>query len=279
MADHWQTSEHGPYEFKRFEPNRDGRNGSRRHTPDEPWSDRSAEAEAQKPLIQSSGAFTSNFTPPDYLIDGLLQRRYLYSLTGRTGSGKTAIGLLMAAHIGLGKPIGKYEVDLGRVLYFAGENPDDIRMRWIAMSEQMGFDINTIPVHFIPGTFKISELIERIGREVEALGGVQLINVDTSAAFFEGDDDNHNVQQGEHARRLRSLIDLQGGPCVTVNCHPVKNASDAVPRTTMPSNTSWEVQLASFWPLLTQLQTVRRSLPAGVVVSHHGSARDLKRQP
>jgi hypothetical protein len=81
-------------------------------------------------------------------------------------------------------------------------------------------------VHFIPGTFKISALIERITKEVQALGGVALIIVDTSAAFYEGDDENHNVQQGAHARRLRSLVNLPGGPCVVVNCHPVKNAGD-----------------------------------------------------
>jgi hypothetical protein len=136
MADPSQAGARGPYEFKYFKPNGHGSN-ERRSLPadeEERWSDRDTETEAYKPLIQSSGEFTSNFTSPDYLIDGLLQRRYLYSLTGRTGSGKTAIGLLIAAQVGLGRPIGKYGVDHGRVLYFAGENPDDIRMRWIAMS-------------------------------------------------------------------------------------------------------------------------------------------------
>jgi hypothetical protein len=44
-----------------------------------------------KPLIQSSARFTENYVPPDYLIDGLLQRRYCYSLTAPTGTGKTAL--------------------------------------------------------------------------------------------------------------------------------------------------------------------------------------------
>jgi hypothetical protein len=49
--------------------------------------------------------------------------------------------------------------------------------------------------------------------------------IDTSAAYFEGDEANNNVQQGAHARMLRTLIELPGGPCVLVNCHPVKNAT------------------------------------------------------
>jgi hypothetical protein len=50
--------------------------------------------------------------------------------------------------------------------------------------------------------------------------------VDTSAAFFEGDNENDNKQQGEHARRFRSLTTMPGGPCVLVACHPPKNAGD-----------------------------------------------------
>jgi hypothetical protein len=33
------------------------------------------------------------------------------------------------------------------------------------------------------------------------------------------------VQMGTHARRLRSLVNLPGEPCVLVACHPVKNAA------------------------------------------------------
>ena len=48
----------------------------------------------QTKLIVSSKQFIANFVPPDYLIEGLLQRRFIYSFTGLTGAGKTAIGLL-----------------------------------------------------------------------------------------------------------------------------------------------------------------------------------------
>jgi hypothetical protein len=177
-------------------------------------------------LIQSSAEFVEGFVPPDYLVDGILQRRFIYSLTARTGSGKTAILLTIAAHVALSRAIGNCGVASGRVLIFAGENPDDVRMRWIAISQQMGFDINTIDVHFIPGAFKISELIDRVRAEAESVGQFALVGVDTSAAYFEGDEENNNVQLGAHARRLRDLVKLSGGPCVIVNCHPAKNATD-----------------------------------------------------
>src|SRR5262249_13837082 len=41
-----------------------------------------------------------------------------------------------------------------------------------------------------------------------------------------GDDENSNVQAGQHARRLRQLVRLEGGPTILICCHPTKNAAD-----------------------------------------------------
>ena len=177
-------------------------------------------------LLQSSARFTGSFVPPDPLISGILQRRFIYALTGHTGRGKTAIALLFAAHVALGHRLGDLDVEQGRVLILAGENPTDAKMRWIALSQQMQFDRNEIDVHWIEGVFKISEGFEQIRREVQELGGVDFIIIDSSAAFFESDDENNNKQQGVHAKRLRDLTELPGGPCVLVLCHPPKNAGD-----------------------------------------------------
>jgi RecA-family ATPase len=141
--------------------------------------------------------------------------------------------LLIAALVATDKGmLGGHGLGAGRVLYLAGENPDDIRMRWIAMSEHLGFDPDDIEVHFIDGRPSLIENVESITREVEELGGVVLIIIDTAAAYFEGTDENSNVESGEYARRLRELTKLKGGPCVVVNCHPTKNAGEEglVPR-------------------------------------------------
>jgi hypothetical protein len=176
-------------------------------------------------VVQSSAEFTRNYVPPDYLIDGLLQRRYCYSLTARTGSGKTSIVLTLASHIALGRALGDRVVEKGRVLMFAGENADDVCARWIALAEYTNFDVNDIEVYFVPGRFKISELIEKIREEAAKIGEISLLIIDTSAAYFEGDNENDNVQLGAHASRLRQL-GIPGGPTTIINCHPTKNADD-----------------------------------------------------
>ena len=184
------------------------------------------QARAAQLKILTSADFVKDFVPPDYLIEGLLQRQYFYSLTGKTGSGKTALALLFSAFVALGRTIDGRQFCQGRVLYLAGENPIDVQMRWIAMAQQHDFDADTIDVHFIPGVFKISEMEKRIKEEMEKLGGVALVVIDTSAAYFEGDNENDNTQHGNYARMQRGLVNLPAGPTALALCHPVKNATE-----------------------------------------------------
>ena len=93
------------------------------------------------------------------------------------------------------------------------------------MAQQLDFDADTINVHFIPGVFKISEMEKRIKEEMEKLGGVALVVIDTSAAYFEGDNENDNTQHGNY-RMQRGLVNLPAGPTVLALCHPVKNAPE-----------------------------------------------------
>jgi hypothetical protein len=181
-------------------------------------------------LTLSSAEFVAGFKPPDYLIVGWLQRRFVYSLTAATGDGKTAVALLLALLVSQGLALGKLKVKPGRILYFAGENPDDVRMRWMATTQQfarMPEDIDN--VHFVPGVFKFTEISERIHQEMAARE-LALVIVDTSAAYFETDDENNNMQALAHAKRLRELSRLPGGPTVLICCHPTKNVESLVPR-------------------------------------------------
>jgi hypothetical protein len=177
-------------------------------------------------LIQSSGEFVAGFIPPEYLLDGILIRRFAYSVTAHPGGGKTALALLLAMHVARGSRFDDHGVERGRVLYFASENSVDVQMRWLAMAEHYKFDVNKIEVFFVSGATKLSEIAARINTEAAAIGDLALVIVDTSAATFEGDEENGNVAMLEHAKRMRSLTLLGGGPTVLTLCHPVKNAGD-----------------------------------------------------
>lgn len=73
----------------------------------------------------------------------------------------------------------------------------------------------------------LSRVASRIAEEVARKGlRPSLVVVDTAAAYNEGDDENSNTQAAAHARRLRALTELPGGPCVLILCHPTKRAGD-----------------------------------------------------
>jgi AAA domain len=177
--------------------------------------------------ILSKREFIDGFVPPDYLLDGILQRRFIYSLTAQTGHGKTALALLIAGMVGGSDPkaaLGRHTAEKGQVVYFAGENPVDLQMRVIG-EEALCNDDNA-RIWFIPGTFSIEAMKAKIETEIKSLGGVDLVIVDTSAAYFNGKDELSNTEMGAHARLLRTLTTLEGGPCVLVLCHPVKHVTE-----------------------------------------------------
>jgi hypothetical protein len=184
--------------------------------------------EQTSPLIRSSKEFAATFTPPDYLVNRLLIQSFLYALTGQTGSGKTAIALRLAASVALGSLFAGLTTSPRRVLYLAAENPIDVQMRWIALAQQMDFDADAIPVFFVEGVFKISEMAAKLKTEAERVGGdFGLVIIDAGPAFYEGDEANSRTQQFNHARMLRDLINIiPGKPTVLANVHPVKHADE-----------------------------------------------------
>jgi hypothetical protein len=176
--------------------------------------------------LASSSIFCDSFTPPDPLVEGIIMRGFIYALTAPTGRGKTAIALHIAHCVALGRKVGDLEVEKGRVLFLAGENPVDVQMRWIAMAQQLDFDRDSIDVKFLTKRIKLSDSMDDLRSAIAKDGGFDLIVVDSSFAFFEGEDENSNAQQGAHAARLRELTTMRGNPAVLILCHPTKNASD-----------------------------------------------------
>jgi hypothetical protein len=188
------------------------------------------------PKILSKAQFLATLKIPNYLITGLLNRGYIYALTGQTGHAKTAVALLVAELVSCNDRntvLGTHKVKKGRVIYFVGENPDDVIVRIMGMDKQRSDSTELDNVFFIPGRFDIELMKNIIEADLKINGEAALIIVDTSIAYFLGDQENDNAQMAKHARTLRSLTTLTGHPTVLVLCHPGKYAnqpSDLLPR-------------------------------------------------
>lgn len=180
---------------------------------------------APLPLLLTSKQFIAGFVPPSYLVDGVILCGTLYAVTGRTNAGKTAVAMYVASCVARGVPMHGREVKVGTVLFLAGENPQDIRSRFLVLSSVYDFDPKTIKIRFIDGVIDLKDRMDEIRAEAATIDDLVMVIVDTAAAYFPGDDSNNNSQQGDYARLLRELTQLRGRPAVWANCHPVKNAA------------------------------------------------------
>jgi hypothetical protein len=81
-------------------------------------------------IVITLAEFLAKFEAPDYLVESLLQRGFLYALTGATGAGKTAVAPLLAVTVALRRAeqkFGPYAAEHGRVVYIAAENSTDVQ--------------------------------------------------------------------------------------------------------------------------------------------------------
>lgn len=175
--------------------------------------------------VQRADAFTAGFVAPEYIIDGVVQRGRLYTLTAPTGSGKTAVMLYASVAISTGMKFGSKEVEKGDVLFLAGENPDDVRARVIATLKFYGIDAASCNLHFVAGTFSIRKDMQRLREEAERLPNLIMVVIDTFAAYFDGEDENSNAQALDFARVARQLTTFKSKPAVIMPAHPVKGAT------------------------------------------------------
>ena len=166
--------------------------------------------------------FLSTFCAPEWSVEDILQRGYLYSLTGPTGHAKTAVATLLEVSYALQRPFAGKRVATGSVLSLVGENPPDKQGRWQVAFQAAGATPRGIRV--LAESFPIRGELERIRADAKENGPYGLVIVDTSAAYFSGDDENDNAQMRLHAADLRELTQINGRPTVVVLAHPTKKA-------------------------------------------------------
>jgi AAA domain len=164
-----------------------------------------------------------------YTIDGVVWRGRIYTATGPTHAGKTALWTMAALAVATGRSdILGLNVERGRVLYLAIENPNDTVLRFTLA--QRFFSIPKFSLRdslFIVTEKATPESVFAALEDLAQSGGFALIIVDTLAAFFDGTDMNDNVAAGNFMRRLRALSTVLGNPAVVVPAHPIKGATPA----------------------------------------------------
>lgn len=169
--------------------------------------------------------FVGELAPPTYALDGVLIKGYCFAITAPSGHGKTAIALTLAVACALGLPFAGRETDQCRVLYVAGENPDDVRMRVQALLDALDLTLADLEPHllFVGRSFALAEHHAELMALIEA-GDYGMVILDTDQALSSDADENSNRDRIEHAKRVRMLTKARPRPTVIDLCHPPVNA-------------------------------------------------------
>jgi hypothetical protein len=183
--------------------------------------------ERVKPNFRSLADFCAEFRPISYAVVGLMREASLYTLTGRTGEGKTAFLVILALAVatGLGEKLIGRKVKKGRVAFCTAENPDDLRMRFMVACCIFNLDVRDIDRDIIISDNRVSpeDIVEWVRDMGEELA---LILVDTWQAYFDGRDPNNNAEAVSFTRRFRPLTLGKGQPAVVIAAHPPKQAEN-----------------------------------------------------
>jgi hypothetical protein len=169
-------------------------------------------------------AFLDRSTQPQYLIEPIIQRGSLYTLTGLTSAGKTAILLTMALAVASGRSFAGKHTTPGRVVWLAGENPDDFALKVATACHYWDLDPAKLDMVIIPGAFDLTANVDAALKMAAADGNVAMVVVDTSAAYRVDDAEDDNANSLAWARILRRLLKLPGNPAVLTATHPTKHA-------------------------------------------------------
>ena len=188
----------------------------------------------QKPpsRVIGAGTFMRSYVPISYTVGGILPSGYLYGLTAKQGSGKTAFEIAAALAVAFGREdILECPVERGRVAYVTIENPVDFKMK-LAVNcyvHNISYDEIEPRVAIIDGRDMPEQIFDGLRLDAEASGDFQLVCFDTFQAGFAaagGVEFNDNAAVLKYVISLRPLTTLPGLPSVLVAFHPTKNAGE-----------------------------------------------------
>jgi len=146
--------------------------------------------------------------PPRWIIKGVLPDAELGILFGASGSGKTFVALDFAFAVAMGLPWRGRRVKRGKVVIIAAEGGSGIGRRGEALAQHHGFDLrDAFDIHVITAApnFLDSEDIAEVIAQIEALGDVDLVIVDTLAQVTPGANENTSEDMGRALANLRLL--------------------------------------------------------------------------
>lgn len=145
--------------------------------------------------------------PMEWLIKGVLPKGELAVLFGASGSGKTFVALDIAFSVARGNAWRDRRTTRGRVVVIAAEGGAGIGKRGEAYARYHDFDLRGVDLHVITAApnFLDNDDISQVMAEINNIGPVDLVVIDTFAQVTPGANENTSEDVGRALANLKLL--------------------------------------------------------------------------
>lgn len=164
------------------------------------------------------------YAPPDFLVEGLIERDTLGLVFGDPGCGKSFLGVDLALSVATGHPFHDAPVKKGAVFYLAGEGHNGLVRRFHAWAGERGRSLDGVPL--FKSECAAQFLDEKSARSVEHAisqlaaqhGRPAMVVVDTLARNFGPGDENSTQEMSAFVVAMDKLRTAWPG-CVILIIH------------------------------------------------------------
>lgn len=188
-----------------------------------------------------------HFTPPEYLIRGMLSRGELACIFGSPGAGKSMLALRLAYAVSRGDPISGIRTENGSVLYLAYEDFEGVTRRIAGLYQHIGPteklllmpDIGNLYAEDEEGNSYPVYKIAKYARE----NHISLIVIDTLAMAFAGVEENDHKSMGRVIERAKYLAEKSGAAIILVHHGTKSEIGSPTPRGSGTLNAALDLAL------------------------------------
>jgi len=177
-------------------------------------------------LPKKASELLKDLKPLEFLIQDVLVKGMVYTLTAKNNHGKTTLAVTMAAAVTMGTSFANYKAKPGRVLWLSGENTMDTLYK-IKLLEEKGL-IDTDKINIIDQSFDLKELTPQLIRlmlidSLDLEDKFDLVVIDSLQAYAGGMDLNGNSNALTYMQEIRRLTAEKA--TVLILAHPTKSAT------------------------------------------------------
>ncbi len=185
-------------------------------------------------LIQGAKDAIASMSPREMLVENLLEKGTVVLVTGQSNSGKTTILQYLLLCISQGLKFGPHRTVQGRVLWIAGEDSYNARIRIAAMCTEYGVPIDSLNDSY----FILANAIKVLNRaSMEAFHAAvdkyilqvsphhppSVVVLDSKSMCWGGEDENSNDENSLFVQELGEHFTSRYGASVIVTHHLTKS--------------------------------------------------------